>query len=66
MQVVEMNYWLDQASEEQRGQVRAEALKAYAYWLTQGCHPLDTLVAQDEAISIEIIAQGGLRVIGRA
>lgn len=66
MTPVEITYWLDQATAEQRASVQAVGKEAHAFWLAQGLHPLDTLVAIDAAVSLEIIAQRGLAVIGRS
>lgn len=66
MTPVEISYWLDQADAAQMKRVRDVGLEAQQHWLLQGLHPLDTLVAIDAAVTIEIIAQRGLAVIGRA
>lgn len=66
MTPVEISYWLDRADAGQMKRVRDAGLEAQQHWLLQGLHPLDTLVAIDAAVTLEIIAMHGLRVIGRA
>ncbi len=66
MEPIEVNYWLDQASADQLTRVRDVATEARAFWLAQRLHPIDTFVAVEAAATLEIIALGGLRVVGRA
>jgi len=66
MTPVEISYWFDRASLEQQKQVQKVGSEAHHYWLSQALHPLDTLVAIDAAVCLEIIAMRGLTVIGRA
>lgn len=66
MSPVEISYWLDRSSEERRARVRTAAEEAQRNWLARGLHPLDVLVAIEAATVVEIIAQRGLRMLGRA
>jgi hypothetical protein len=66
MKPVEISYWLDRASEDQRARVRTAGEEAQRRWLAQRLHPLDVLVAIEAATVVEIIAQRGLRTLGRA
>jgi hypothetical protein len=66
MQPAEISFWLDQADRDQMLRVKTAAQLAQEYWLAQRLHPLDVLTAIDAAVSVEIIAMRGLRVIGRA
>lgn len=66
MTPIEINYWLDQAAPEQVERAKVAGQLSHQFWLKQGLHPLDTLAPIDAAVTLEIIAMGGLRVVGRA